>query len=322
MKKGFLVSFILLIFLVACTQQNVRLLSDSDETNQPTPFQPFLPTIRPTLEGYNVQNSLVPSAGIQAPSGQINILLLGSDYRVNQGSRTDIILLVSLFTKEKKISLISFPRDLYIEIPGFGQERINTSQSRGGFSLTQATFEYNFGIHLDHFIQTDFNGFLAIIDTLGGIDINAAANLTDRCDLPYSHGSYCSVEPGPHHLDGALALWYVRSRYTTSDFDRGRRAQEVIEGIFNKLISWNALTKAPELFNLFKNSVETDMTISDVLPLIPLASFIASDTSVVKSYSIGLDQAKPYISPSTGAYLLIPNYDAIWQIVLKAIYTP
>ena len=321
-EKSILVLIILSIMLVACSQQDVHLLSDSDKSNQPTPFQPFLPTITPASEGFIVQNALVPSAGIQAPSGQINILLLGSDYRVNQGSRTDIILLVSLFTKEKKINLISFPRDLYIEIPGFGKERINTSQSLGGFPLTQATFKYNFGIHLDHFIQTDFNGFQAIIDTLGGIDINAAVNLTDRCDLPYSHGSYCSVGPGPHHLDGALALWYVRSRYSTSDFDRGRRAQEVIEGIFNKLISWNALTKAPELFNLFKNSVETDLTISDVLPLIPLASSIASDTSLVRRYFIGPDQAKPYISPSTGAYLLIPDYDAIWQIIINAIYTP
>jgi LCP family protein required for cell wall assembly len=322
MKKSYLAVIILSVILVACTQQDVRLLSDSKEPNQPTPFQPFLPTIAPTAEGYIIQDALVPSAGFQSPSGQVNILLLGSDYRVNQGSRTDIILLVSLLPKEKKIRLISFPRDLYIELPGYGQERINTSQSLGGFPLTQSTFEYNFGIHLDHFIQTDFNGFQAIIDTLGGIDINAAAILTDRCDLPYSHGSYCSVGPGPQHLDGALALWYVRSRYSTSDFDRGRRAQEVIEGIFNKLISWNALTKAPELFNLFTNSVKTDMTISDVLPLIPLASFVSSDTSLVKRYSIGLDQAKPYIAPATGAYLLMPDYNAIWQVVLEAIYTP
>ena len=334
MKKNALIFLFLLIILVVSLllfqlniggqlfKSGIHLLSDSDQTNQPTPFQPFIPSITPTAEGYVVQNALVPSAGYQAPSGQVNILLLGSDSRVNQGSRTDIILLVSLFTKEKKISLISFPRDLFLEIPGFGQERINTTQALGGFPLTQATFEYNFGIHLDHFILTNFNGFQAIIDTLGGIDINAASKLTDRCDLPYSHGSYCSVGPGPHHLDGALALWYVRSRYSTDGFDRGRRAQEVIEGISKKLISWNAISRAPELFNLFINSVETDLTIADVLPLIPLVSSIESDTSQVKQFSIGLNQAKPYISPSTGAYLLMPDYNAIWQVILQAIYTP
>jgi polyisoprenyl-teichoic acid--peptidoglycan teichoic acid transferase len=334
MKKSVLILLFLLIILVVSFllfqlnisgqlfNSDIHLLSGSDQSNQPTPFQPFIQTITPTAEGYVVQNALVPSAGYHAPSGQVNILLLGSDYRANQGSRTDIILLVSLFTKEKKINLISFPRDLFLEIPGFGQERINTTQALGGFPLTQATFEYNFGIHLDHYVMTNFNGFQAIIETLGGIDINAASNLTDRCDLPYSHGSYCSVGPGPHHLDGALALWYVRSRYSTSDFDRGRRAQEVAEGIFNKLISWNAISRAPELFNQFINAVETDMTITDVLPLIPLASSIASDSSQVKQFSIGLNQANPYIAPSTGAYLLMPDYNAIWQVILQAIYTP
>ena len=334
MKKSVLVILCFLIILVvffSILQLNfgrqffnseIQLLSQSDQTNQPTPFQPFIPTITPTSEGYVVQNALVPSAGYHAPSGQVNILLLGSDYRANQGSRTDIILLVSVFTKEKKISLISFPRDLFLELPGVGQERINTTQALGGFPLTRATFEYNFGIHLDHFILTNFNSFQAIIDTLGGIDINAAKKLTDRCDLPYLHGGYCSVGPGPHHLDGALALWYVRSRYSTSDFDRGRRAQEVIEGIFNKLISWNAITRAPELFSMFSKSVETDMTFTDVLPLVPVASAIQSDPSRVRRFSIGLDQAKPFIAPSTGAYLLNPDYNAIWQIVFQAIYTP
>jgi LCP family protein required for cell wall assembly len=334
MKRSALGLIILIIIMVASFllfQHNIgkqlfnsgiHKLSDSDQTVQPTPFQPFIQTITPFTEGFIVQNALVPSTGYQAPSGQVNILLLGSDYRANQGSRTDTLLLVSLFTKEKKISLISFPRDLFLEIPGFGQERINTTQSLGGFPLTQATFEYNFGIHLDHYMMTNFNGFQAIIDTLGGIDINAAANLTDRCDLPYSQGSYCSVGPGPHHLDGALALWYVRSRYSSNDFDRGGRAQEVIEGIFKKIISWDAISKAPELFNLFINSVETDMTLTDVMPLIPLASFIATDSSQVKRYTIGLNQVNPYISPSTGAYLLMPDYNAIWQVILEAIYTP
>jgi len=334
MKKIGLMMFILLFILVVGSlffqikipgqffNSNIHLLTESDQTNQPTPFQPFIPTITPTAEGYVIQKALVPSAGYHTPSGQVNILLLGSDFRTNQGSRTDIILLISLFTKEKKINLISFPRDLYLEIPGFGQERINTTQSLGGFPMTRATFEYNFGIHLDHYIMTNFSGFQAIIDTLGGIDINAASKLTDRCDLPNKHGGYCSVGPGAYHLDGALALWYVRSRYSSNDFDRGRRAQEVAEGIFNKLISWNAISRAPELFNLFKNSVETDMTVTDVYPLIPLASSIASDSSQVKRFYIGLGQAKPTIAPSTGAYLLMPDYNAIWQVIFQAIYTP
>jgi polyisoprenyl-teichoic acid--peptidoglycan teichoic acid transferase len=303
-------------------KSDVHFISEYDQLNQPTPFKPFYPTITPTSAGFTVIHALVPSAGYQAPAGQINILILGSDYRANQGSRTDVILLVSIFTRENKISLLSFPRDLYVELPGFGQERINTAQSRGGFALSKATFEYNFGIHLDHYLITNFSGFQAIIDTLSGIDIIAARKLTDRCDLPYRHGGYCTVNPGPYHLDGALALWYVRSRYSTSDIDRMRRAQEVMGGMFNKLMSWNAVSRAPELYNLFKNNIESDMSLTDILPLLPVASAIQGDPSRIKRYSIDLNQAKATISKTTGAYLLIPDYNAIWQTVFQAVYTP
>jgi polyisoprenyl-teichoic acid--peptidoglycan teichoic acid transferase len=334
MKKNtvIFVSFLIALFIFFFVFQNISLsglfntniqyLPAVSQENQPTPFQPFEPTITPTAAGYIVKNALVPSAGYQAPSGQVNILILGSDYRPNQGSRTDVILLLSIFAKENKVSLLSFPRDLYIYIPGYSQDRINTVQAKGGFPLTNAVFEYNFGIHLDHYIITNFTGFQSIIDTLGGIDIIASKKLVDRCDLPYRHGGYCSVSPGPYHLDGASALWYVRSRYSTSDIDRMRRAQEEMEGLFKKLMSWNAVSRAPELYNLFKNAIETDLSITNVLPLLSVASAIHSDPTRVRRFTIDLNQATATISKTTGAYLLIPNYNLIWQTILQAVYTP
>jgi polyisoprenyl-teichoic acid--peptidoglycan teichoic acid transferase len=303
------------------SNRDIHLLTDANSKNEPTPFQPFHPTVTPTSSGYVVKNALVPSAGYQAPSGQINILILGSDYRPNSGFRTDVNLLVSIFTKENKVSLLSFPRDLYVEIPGFGQERINIVQARGGFPLVRTVFEHNFGIHLDHYILTNFGGFQGIIDILGGIDINAAKKTTDRCDLPYRHGGYCSVGPGSYHLDGALALWYTRSRYTSSDIDRMRRAQEVVEGIFNKLMSWNAVTRATELYQLFKNNIETDLTFNEVISLLPVATAIQADPTRVRKFTIDLNHAKATISKN-GAYLLIPDYNAIWQTVFLAVYSP
>lgn len=319
-----IISLFLTFFFIS--RQNfssiVNKLSDAGSLNQPTPFQPFIPSVTPTSEGYEIQNSLMPVSGLHLPSGQINILLLGSDFRPGIGFRTDVILLVSIFTKEQKVNLLSFPRDLFVDIPGFGQERINTTQAKGGFELTNATFEYNFGIHLDHYLLTNFGGFQAIIDTLGGIDINAAKNLYDRCDLPYSHGSYCSVGPGVHHLDGPLALWYVRSRNSTSDFDRLRRAQEVLEGLFHKLITWDALSNAPELYNLFISNVETNLSLNDILPLLTLASKIAVEPERVQRYSIDETLVTPSSNPNTGGYVLIPDYNAIWQVIQRAVYTP
>jgi polyisoprenyl-teichoic acid--peptidoglycan teichoic acid transferase len=301
--------------------RNIQFLKAANGENEPTPFQPFHPTITPTSSGYVVKNALVPSAGYQAPSGQINILILGSDYRPNSGFRTDVNLLLSIFTKENKVSLVSFPRDLYVEIPGYGQDRINTVQAKGGFQLVKTVFEYNFGIHLDHYILTNFSGFQGIIDILGGIDIIAAKKTTDRCDLPYRHGGYCSIGPGSYHLDGALALWYTRSRYTSSDIDRMRRAQEVMEGIFNKLMSWNAVSRATELYQLFKNNIETNLTLNDVISLLPVASAIQADSTRVRKFTIDLSHAKATISKN-GAYLLMPDYNAIWQTVYQAVYTP
>ena len=336
MHKKTLLLFALLFISIACTiplnlpvfqgtsEPNIKMLADSDQTdiNSPTPFQPYqyVPKITPQVQ--SITDSLVPNNGIQRPKGQVNLILLGSDWRPNKGYRTDVILLVSIFTNEEKISLISFPRDLWVEIPGVGQQRINTAQAYGGFPLTVSTFAYNFGIPLDHYMMTNFSGFKSIIDTLGGIEINASKNLSDRCDLSYAHGSYCSVGPGIENLDGEMALWYVRSRYTSNDFDRTRRAQEVLKGLFKKLKSKDAITNAPELYNLFSSSVVTDLTLNDILGFINIAPKVLSDPSRIHNYTIGPEHVTSYVIPSSGANVLLPNYDAIWQLLLETVYTP
>jgi len=289
---------------------------------EPTPFQPFKQTATPTREVQPITNALVPNQGFIPPEGQVNILLLGSDWRPNSGYRTDVVLLVSIFTKEGKASLVSFPRDLWVEIPGHEEGRINTVMAIGGFPLLVETFERNFAIHIDHYMMTDFRGFQSIIDTLGGIDIEAAKNTADRCDLSYQHGAWCSIGPGPAHLDGELALWYVRSRYTSNDFDRTRRAQEVLVGLFKKLMSLDAIARAPEIYNLFISSVETDLALNDLLPILNIVPSILSDPTRIHHYAIGTDHVTPYTIPSSGANILLPNYDAIWQVILEAVYTP
>lgn len=304
-------------------QPEIKLLNDLDPFQQinATPFQPyqFTPSIQPQSE--LVLDALVPNEGVFKPDGQINILLLGSDWRPNSGYRTDVLLLISVFTRQEQISLVSFPRDLWVQVPGVGEQRINITQAYGGFPLTIDTFEYNFGIHLDHYMMTNFNGFLSIIDTLGGIEINAAQNLSDRCDLSYAHGAWCSVGPGVEQLDSEMALWYVRSRYTSNDFDRTRRAQEVAEGIFKKMMSLDAVAKAPELYNLFLSSVVTDLSLGDIVALVKIAPKILSDPSRVHRYAIGTEHVTSYVIPSSGANVLIPKYDAIWQLLLTAIFS-
>jgi LCP family protein required for cell wall assembly len=254
------------------------------------------------------------------PPGVRNILVLGSDWRPNSGYRTDVIMLVSLNPGKGTVSIISFPRDLYVQIPGVGMDRINTAQARGGFKLMADTFEANFGIRPEHYVMTNFKGFTGIINSLNGIDVNVGQRLSDTCDLPQGSNGYCTVQPGIVHMDGATALWYVRSRHTTSDFDRERRAQEVLYAVTVKLLSLQAVTHAAEFFNNYRSSVETDLSLPDMLPLVQLSSQII-DPSQTHRYTIGAGQVTNYVVPNSGAMVLLPNRSAIMAIIQEAIGT-
>lgn len=332
-KNKILLLSVLVLFVVACTipwlsfsndsGSGIQLLADALKSGdtEPTAFQPFYYTATPTNDIQPITDALVPNPGLIPPDGQVNILVLGSDFRANSGYRTDVVLLVSIFTKENKVSLISFPRDTWVEIPGLQEERINTVMGYGGLPLLADTFEHNFAVHIDHYIMTNFSGFQAIVDTLGGVDINASQNTADRCDLSYAHGSWCSVGPGEEHLDGEMALWYVRSRYTSNDFDRTRRAQEVLIGLGNRILTFDAISRAPEIYNLFIDNVETDMSLNDVLEVLNVIPAVLNDTSRIRRYALNTSQLTPYTTNS-GAYVLLPNYDAIWQVIQEAVYTP
>ena len=258
------------------------------------------------------------------PKGQVNILIFGSDFRPDAGYRTDVMLLLSLNPLKNTASLISFPRDLYVNIPGWQMQRLNTAQQHGGFALTQKTFELNFGVHPDHYIMTNFEGFRAIITTLGGIDVVASKPLSDKCDLPKTAvlkevDGFCNVSPGTVHLDADSALWYARARYSTDDFDRTRRAQEVIQAIFKKIVSLEGLTKVPQIYDQMKNYVETDMRLDDMVALAPLAVKL-KDLNGVQLYRIDRNYVNGWITPN-GADVQIPHTEEIFnQIIAKACY--
>ena len=296
-----------------------------------TPFQPIAPT---TTQGPT--NTPQPSAtptiqpsptlatvvrlGLQKPAGQVNIAILGSDYRANQGYRTDIIMVLSLNPDKGTASLTSFPRDLYVNIPGVGMNRINAAQPYGGFALTAATLKENFDITIDYYIMTNFTGFKGIIDTLGGISVNAGSELYDTCDLPQAVNKHCYVSVGSNTMDGATALWYVRSRHTSNDFDRTRRAQEVMSAMFQKIMSLDALNRGAELYNLFVSSVETNLPVDKALQLLPFSSQIVANPNIVRRFAIGANNVTNYIVPENGAMVLIPDPVSISEIIRQAFY--
>jgi LCP family protein required for cell wall assembly len=342
-QKTLTVLFIFVIFLPACTFPLARPVSptpipiadmlinaDSTYPPTPTPFQPVYPTIPVDGNSDPVTINDPPQVSTQEPTatprpriikpiGQVNILLMGSDWRSGSGFRTDVLLLVSLNKNTGTATLVSFPRDLYVEIPGVGMQRINAAQEYGGFTLTAATFMNNFGVDIDYYMLTNFGGFISIVDTLGGINVFASNALSDLCALPQAVDDYCYIPYGNNFMDGQTALWYVRSRHSTSDFDRTRRAQEVLIAIFQKAMSLNALSRGPELYELFRNSVDTDIPVGTVLDLLPMGSRILSDTSMIRRFAIGTGQVYNYVVPATGAMVLIPDDTLVNQILREAL---
>jgi LCP family protein required for cell wall assembly len=297
-----------------------------DATATPTPFQPLPPTaiFMPTNTPVPSFTPLPPTptfapapqaskSGMQQPSGQMNILLLGSDQRPGgRNFRTDTIILATINPDLGTVNLTSFPRDLYLMLPGYGMQRINTAYEFGGIKMLFNTFQQNFGVRPDHYVLINFSSFKQVIDSLGGLDVNVAQTVSD-----YRDGRWYTVQVGLQHMNADDALWYVRTRKTTNDFARSRRQQEVMHAIFNKMLSINAIKRVPELYGIYHNSVTTDLGFTDIVRLLPFAARL-TDTSQIHNYFIGPGQVYDWITPD-GGMVLLPRQDAIQNVLRKSL---
>jgi polyisoprenyl-teichoic acid--peptidoglycan teichoic acid transferase len=298
-----------------------------------TPFQPVAFTVTPSVTA-TPQDTATPTLtptvftatptawydGLSIPEGQVRIMLLGTDWRAYSGQRTDVMMLLTLNPSQGTATVLSFPRDLYVSIPGVGMNRLNTAMVYGGFSLLADTLEVNFSVRPDYYMLTNMQNFVSIVDTMGGINVYANQYLYDRCDLPQAYDGYCEVNPGMVTMDGSTALWYVRSRYTSSDLGRTHRAQEVMLAMFQKMLSLDAVIRAPELYDLFASSVETNIPPDLLFSLVQMAPQLL-EAGRIRQYFIDAGEVTDWIS-ETGAMVLLPNMPAIQDIITQAVYTP
>lgn len=297
-------------------------------TFTPTPAATETPTITPTsIDPWGNYPGPSQKSAIEIPrempliefsTNTVNVILLGSDQRSGRGGyRTDTMMIVSLNVDDGTATLLSIPRDLYVYIPGWRVDRINTAEPRGHFEMLADTVRYNLGIDLDHWVRMEFGGFVEAVDLLEGIEVRSTGHLYDE-----SGGVFYSYEPGNvYPMDGSTALCYARMRKRSSDFDRLRRQQEIVLAFFDKVISINGLERVPELFDTFSYSLETDMTLGDVSPLVPLASILAQDLSRIHSFSIDRSMAVGWRVPSSGASVQLPQRENI-QAMLQEAFSP
>jgi LCP family protein required for cell wall assembly len=205
---------------------------------------------------------------------------MGLDRREREGNaatRTDTMFVLTIDKKTKSAGILGIPRDLWVEIPnktggGFYEQRINTAYSAGengdysggGAGLVKRVVERNLGIQIDHYVVIDFEGFIEVIDDLGGIEIYVEKEVNDpfysETELP---GDYHPLhfEIGQQHMDGQTALDYSRTRFDSSDLDRIHRQQQVIFAAIDKaterrLVSVDSLTG---LWGRYKDAIDTDV---------------------------------------------------------------
>jgi LCP family protein required for cell wall assembly len=309
--------------------ENIRLYSDAtatpfqplEATATPTPSMTPTPTETPIATATPIATETptpIPwQEGIQMPDGQINLLILGSDARSDGNVRTDVVILVMVNPQKGTVSMVSFPRDLFIYIPGWGNNRINSAYTYGGFNLLADTFEYNFGIRPQYFMMTNFHNFIEIINKLGGLEVEVEKYLEDKCDLPQQVNTYCEVNPGTIHMDAETALWYVRARKTTSDLDRIRREQEVLKAMGKKVFSLDVLAQAPTIYKRFINYVDTNLDYEAVMRLAFAAVHMKGEDSV-KRYMIGPSEVYDYVT-GAGAMVLMPDMYAVMDVIQRAI---
>ena len=257
--------------------------------------------------------------------GRTNILILGMGGSNHPGGLlSDTILVMSIEWKTKKVSMISVPRDLWVPIEGHGSGKINEAHAYGqsnikttggGGKLAGDTVSKVLGIPIHYFISVDFEGFKKMIDTVGGIDVTVEKDLYDPyypADNMIDYSPF-KITAGDHHLDGAMALKYARSRETTSDFDRSKRQQIVIAALKQKMLTANILAnpkKLTDLLAILGDHIRTDMSPGDIKVFWDSIKDLDMANIINKVLDTSVGGPLTSSTSSGGAYIIIPKKGA------------
>jgi len=205
------------------------------------------------------------SAKVPLAKGAQNILLIGSDSRTSVADgRSDVIILVHVSADRQKVYLVHFPRDMYVDVLGHGKDKINAAYAYGGPQLLIRTLRNLVDVPIDHAAVIGFEGFKAMTDAVGGVDVYAE-------EASNEFGYVFHV--GMNHLDGEAALGFVRERYqlTEGDISRGRREQAFVKALMLKVLSKQTLTN-PVRFAALVGAVAHNLTVDNALSIADIYS--------------------------------------------------
>ena len=209
----------------------------------------------------------VAASALKRKEGVYNFLLLGSD---KGGGNADTIILVRYDTKDQKVGVLSIPRDTMVDRDWSRNGKINAALGKGGPELLAQEVTKTLGVPIDYYFHVNLQGFVALVDELGGVDVDIPVDM--NYDDP-EQNLHIHLKKGPQHLNGQKTMEAVRYRHDNktsvnanySDLDRTQLQQQVLTGLANKVISWNSIPKIQSFLNLFNTYVKTDMGMKDML---------------------------------------------------------
>jgi LCP family protein required for cell wall assembly len=259
---------------------------------------------------------------------RVNILLLGVDQRPSEEGpwRSDTMIVVTVDPRTMTAGALSIPRDLYLEIPGYGERRVNMAHflgdaydyPGGGPALAMDTIEYNLGIPMHYHIRVNFQGFREIVDYLGGVSIDVEEEIWDY-RYPDGQFGYTTIHipAGTQVMDGRRTLQYSRTRHSGTDFDRLRRQQQVLMAIRKKALRLDLVPKIPVLATTMSQTVSTNLQLGEVISLAQIASQI--DAEDIRFAVIDETMTVPIVLDEAGD-VLFPEREKIRQAVQEILH--
>jgi LCP family protein required for cell wall assembly len=275
------------------------------------------PTATPQAEAH------APEATPTAKPARLNILLMGVDERETWSDgppRTDAMILVSVDAPSRSATFLSIPRDLWVNIPGFGQERVNVAYrvaelfepGSGPQSACDTVAEF-LQVPITRYAVVNFRAVTEVVDTLGGLEVEVPREIWDY-QYPAEDNSYVTVHfsPGKQVLNGEQVLQYVRTRHDSSDFERMRRQQQVLEAAKARMLQPDFVAKLPGLLLLARDSIRTNLSVTEAISL--WSAFRDSRDVPISAAAIDETYTYPWTT-GAGAAVLLPDQQSISELV-------
>jgi LCP family protein required for cell wall assembly len=325
------------ILLTGCLSPTLTPTPEASSTPSPTPSLTATPTLTPTLTPTRTRTLTAtydsaqpwgnyaaprqtavapippPLSGVNRPSEVQAIVLMGTDRNAPFVSRTDAIQIILYHPRLARASLISLPPDLMVYIPGYTMQRLQVAYAIGGWHGLADTIQYNFGIRPNHYVFVHVDEFVQFIDKyLKGLDVTIYH--------PYLDPKLCGGIPtGTFHMTGEQVLCYIRFRLGSDEADRNQRQQEIFRLILMRMVQSGNLTLLPDYYQAFRQTLETNLTLPELLEAVPLVLKLGTPNRMAYYY-FGEDELSTWKIPEDlSPAVFLPVREAMLPVLQNAM---